>query len=87
MSNVIEFRRPAPPEHRDPTMIIHIYDNGNDKGFSYVVTGQGEPPTKEQLMSYLGDMFLTLSGGPDRLPSIGNRFRAFLSRIFPHKGE
>lgn len=84
MSNVVPFApRPALPRGTDPnnypTMTIRIYDNGDDKGFSYVVTGQGEPPTKERLQSYLGDMFMTLSGGPDRSPNIWKHLRAFLS--------
>lgn len=78
MTNVIQF--PAkPPAAEEPTMTIYIYDNGDDAGFSWVVSTP-DPPDKARLQEYLGDMFLTLAERTDRTHM---SFGAFLRRLNP----
>lgn len=89
MSNVIQFRSkaryPSAPDE-EPTFTIDIYERPEHGGFDWVVTGDGDPPTREQLSDYLGDMFLSLHPEVDEDRGIFQRAAAFFSNIFhPHK--
>jgi hypothetical protein len=89
MSNIIDFnsRRKRLPPQLEPTLTIHIYDNPDDDGFYWTVTGEGEPPSQDYLSSYLADMFVSLTE-QDNPPGIFDRFGAFLRRLFKlNKGQ
>lgn len=90
MSNVIQFRRkasyPTTP-HDEPTLTISIYERPEHGGFGWVVTGDGEPPTREQLNDYLGDMFLSLNPEHAPRPGIFRRTGAFFRRLFTRQGD
>lgn len=84
-AQIIEFKtKAAYPTTREPTFSIDVYDNGDDAGFSWVLHGSSEPPTEEELQTYLGDMFLSLAGYEP--PSIFQRAATFIRNLF-HPGD
>ena len=84
-AQIIEFKtKTTYPVTREPTFTIDVYDNGDDQGFSWVLHGSAEPPTEEELQTYLGDMFLSLAG--QEPPSILDRLKTFFQNLIS-KGD
>lgn len=82
---VIPFKRPGqPPPSTEPLFVIHSYP-GEGNGFDWVVSTTGDdPPSVDELSSYLGDMFIALNPQP---PGILERIGAFIHQFFPSKGD